>query len=174
MHDAHGLGALDVVAYFARVDGLHGGEGEGEDAAEDVDEGDRGRGHGFVGGVVHVAGCGAGDDGEAQGHAERGGHEHLAAAEDVVEARPGGREDPAGEGVDGVEEKLRVGVCYADVFDEEGEILLGGVLLAKGGGFVGARREMGYIRMRRCYSRRTGRTRRMRCIVPSDIFEREY
>lgn len=64
LEHAHALGALHVIADLAGIDGLHGGEAEGEHAAEHVDEEDGENGHGFVvKGVVRVPRAGAGDDG---------------------------------------------------------------------------------------------------------------
>ena len=61
--------------------------------------------------------------GETDCHAERGAHKHFAATEDVMETCTGTSEYPACDGVNGVEEKLGVGVCYADIFDKEREVL---------------------------------------------------
>ena len=65
----------------------------------------------------------ASDDSETDCHAESGTHEHFPAAKNVVEAGTGGSKDPTRDGVDCVEEQLSIGVGYADVFDEKGEIL---------------------------------------------------
>jgi hypothetical protein len=93
---------------------------DGEHAAEDVDEEDGDAGHdGLVAGVVQVPRAGAGDDGEAHGHGECAAEEHRAPAPDVVQAGAGTGEDPAGESVESVQEKLGVGVGDADVRYEE-------------------------------------------------------
>lgn len=122
LEDGHAFGAHVVGHDFARVDGLHGRVPDGEDAAENVDEGDAGAA-GFLAAGAHVAGGGAGRDGEADDHAGRRAQEHLAAADAVVQERAGGREDPAHDGVDDVEQEFGGGVGDADVFDERREVV---------------------------------------------------
>lgn len=65
----------------------------------------------------------AGYDGQGHYHAQRSSHEHLPSAKNVVKSSATDGEDPARDGVYGVQEEFRVSVVDANSFDEKGEIL---------------------------------------------------
>ena len=96
---------------------MHRGERQSKDRAEDVDESDRSDGRLPATGL-HKVGRRSSCDREANCHPGCRAHEHLAAADDVVEAGADDCWNPAADGVDDVQEELSVGICYSDEGDE--------------------------------------------------------
>lgn len=96
---------------------MHRGERQSKDRAEDVDESDRSDGRLPATGL-HKVGRRSSCDREANCHPGCRAHEHLAAADDVVEASADDCWDPAADGVDDVQEELGVRVRYSDKGDE--------------------------------------------------------
>lgn len=62
-------------------------------------------------------------DGQRDGHAHGGNHEHLPAADDVVESRSYRCEYPAIQGIDDIKEQFHVNVRDADVGEHHGQVV---------------------------------------------------
>lgn len=142
LEGSHGLGSHLVADDFGRVDGLHRSEAAGEGCAKHEDE-DNADGRGRLVAVVSVSSRTASDDTKACHHTSRGGHEHLPAADDIVQARTDNGGNPTDDGIDNVENQLCVSVLDADAVEHNRQVVgynakghVRVLLLCRGAAFV--------------------------------------
>jgi hypothetical protein len=101
---------------------LHWSETTGKDGAKHEDE-DNSDGRGRLVAMICVSGRTTSNNSETCSHTSSGRHEHLSAADNIVQTGTDDGRNPADEGIDDVEDQFGVSVCDADAVEHDWQVV---------------------------------------------------